>query len=186
LARYEQALEDRVGHRLLLLALYILDFLAIHPVADGNGRLARLLTTAELFRQDYDIARYVSVEQRIYDSKNSYYTALRQSQRDWHTAGHDIWPWAEYLVKILADSYQAFEQQMATATSTAGMSKQDIVRRWVLNLTEGTEFQIRQIRAAVPGISDPTIRIVLTSLRTADPPQLKVSGVGAGATWTRL
>ena len=62
----------------------MVDFLAIHPVADGNGRLARLLTTHELLGQDYRVARYVSVEQRNYESKNSYYQALYESQRGWH------------------------------------------------------------------------------------------------------
>jgi len=50
----------------VLLGAFVLDFLAIHPVADGNGRLARLLTTHELLRNGYGVARYVSVEQRIY------------------------------------------------------------------------------------------------------------------------
>lgn len=108
----------------MLLGAFVLDFLAIHPVADGNGRLARLLTTHELLRNGYGVARYVSVEQRIYESKNSYYETLRQSQLGWHDAGHDIWPWIEFLVSVLAQSYDAFEAKIAAARSTDGMSKQ--------------------------------------------------------------
>ena len=81
--RYNKAQADRIAHPVVLLAAFVLDFLAIHPVADGNGRVARLLTTSELLRLGYDVARYVSVEQRIYESKNTYYAALRQSQEGW-------------------------------------------------------------------------------------------------------
>lgn len=61
----------------MLVGACILDVLAIHPVADGNGRLARLMTTYELISQGYGVARYVSLEQRIYDSKNTYYQRQR-------------------------------------------------------------------------------------------------------------
>ena len=69
----------------MLIAALIIDLLAIHPVADGNGRLARLLTTYELLGAGYGVARYVSVEQRIFEAKNAYYQSLYQSQRGWHT-----------------------------------------------------------------------------------------------------
>ena len=89
LARYEAAKREGDTHPLILIGALVLDFLAIHPVADGNGRLARLLTTYELLAQGYGVARYVSIEQRIYDSKNSYYASLYESQRNWHEGGHD-------------------------------------------------------------------------------------------------
>jgi fido (protein-threonine AMPylation protein) len=76
LVRYEEAKAEGRTHPLILIGALVLDFLAIHPVADGNGRLARLLTTYELLAQGYRVARYVSLEQRIYESKNTYYKAL--------------------------------------------------------------------------------------------------------------
>jgi Fic family protein len=83
LARYHLLKEERQTHPLVLIGALIVDLLAIHPVADGNGRLARLLTTHELLSQGYGVARYVSVEQRIFESKNTHYERLYQSQRDW-------------------------------------------------------------------------------------------------------
>ena len=71
--RYNAAREQELGHPLILLGALILDVLAIHPVADGNGRLARLVTTYELLSLGYGVAKYVSLEQRIYESKNTYY-----------------------------------------------------------------------------------------------------------------
>ena len=97
LARYNRLKEERQTHPLVLIGALIVDFLAIHPVADGNGRLARLLTTHELLSQGYGVARYVSIEQRIFESKNTYYDRLYQSQRDWHQGKHTIWPFTTYL-----------------------------------------------------------------------------------------
>jgi Fic family protein len=182
-ARYNAACDAQAAHPLVLLGAFVLDFLAIHPLADGNGRLARLLTMHELLRTGYGVARYVSVEQRIYETKASYYEALRQSQAGWHAAEHDVWPWVEYLCSVLADAYDAFEARVAAARSTAGMSKQQIARRHVLALAAGREFKLRDLRSALPGISDPTFRIVLGGLKREG--SVRVDGTGHAATWTR-
>lgn len=181
--RYNSACTGRFAHPLVLLSIFVLDFLAIHPVADGNGRIARLLTTNELLRNDYGVARYVSVEQRIFETKNSYYESLRQSQVGWHDGKHDVWPWTEYLCTVLAFAYDAFEAKVASANSTAGMSKQQIVRRHILELPAGREFRVRELRAALPGISPGTLRLVLTQLREES--EIAVTGAGPGAVWTR-
>jgi Fic family protein len=182
-ARYNEACDEQKAHSLVLLAAFVLDFLAIHPVADGNGRLARLLTTHELMRTGYGVARYVSVEQRIWETKNSYYEALRQSQTGWHEAEHDLWPWIEYLIGILARSYEDFEAKIATSRSTKGMTKQEITRRHILTLPTGRTFRLRDLRAALRGISDPTFRIVLKDLKSSG--EVDVEGTGPGAVWTR-
>ena len=131
LARYNRLKEEGQTHPLVLIGALIVDFLAIHPVADGNGRLARLLTTYELLSQGYGVARYVSIEQRIFESKNTYYERLYQSQRDWHEGKHTIWPWTTYLARVVADAYEDFERRVAAASEPEG-SKQDRVRRHIL------------------------------------------------------
>jgi Fic family protein len=181
--RYNNAQADRLAHPVVLLAALILDFLAIHPVADGNGRVARLLTTSELLRLGYDVARYVSVEQRIYESKNTYYAALRQSQEGWGDGHHDIWPWTTYLVQVLAASYRDFEARVAAGRTTTTMNKQERVRHHVLEVGPA-EFRLRDLRRALPGISDPTFRLALGDLR--DQGQITVEGIGPGAVWRRL
>jgi Fic family protein len=181
--RYNEACELQKAHRLVLLAAFVLDLLSIHPVADGNGRLARLLTTHELLRAGYGVARYVSVEQRIWETKNAYYEALRQSQTGWHDAEHDIWPWVEYLIGTLAHSYEDFEAKIATSRSTKGLTKQEIVSRHILALPTGRTFRVRDLRSALRGISDPTFRIVLKELKRSG--EVDVDGSGPGAVWTR-
>ena len=186
-ARYRSATETQAAHPILLMAVFVLDFLAIHPVTDGNGRLARLLTTHALLQQEYGVARYVSVEQRMFDAKNAYYAALYESQRQWHEGTHNVWPWIEYLVGILEDSYNDFELRVAARRNLAGLSKQERVREYVLHHTQ-VVFRLRDIRTALPGVSDQTIRLVLTELRRERLIEIDEAAGGNGphAAWRRI
>jgi Fic family protein len=178
---YNDSLDAQVAHPVLLLGLFVLDFLAIHPVADGNGRIARLLTVRELLRMGYGVARYVSVEQLIFDSKNSYYDALDASQHGWHDTEHDPWPWLTYFVSILDDAYGIFEAKVAAARTATG-TKADQVRSYVLHEAPDS-FRFTEAVAALPGISTATIRKVLNSLR--DEGQLSADR-GPKAIWRRV
>lgn len=182
LDRYGQAKRDKRAHPLLLIGALVLDFLAIHPVADGNGRLARLLTTYELLSQGYGVARYVSIEQRIYESKNTYYASLHESQQGWYEGTHSIWPWIGYLVRVLRDAYEDFESQVIEESRRTG-GKQARVRDFILRQSP-PEFRKRDIERALPGVSAATIRLVLTELR--DTRQIVLQGSGPGARWRRV
>lgn len=182
LVRYLAAQDDQATHPLVLVGALILDFLAIHPFADGNGRLARLLTTYELLTRGYCVARYVSVEQRIYESKHAYYAALYEAQRNWHQGEHEVWPWITYLVRILASAYEDFEKQVASARAKGG-NKQERVREHILEHADAT-FRRRDIERALPGVSEATVRLVLAELRADG----RIASEGAGRTsrWRRL
>ncbi|HEX5762739.1 MAG TPA: Fic family protein [Solirubrobacterales bacterium] len=182
LARYEAAKQAAAAHPLVLIGGLVLDFLAIHPVADGNGRLARLLTTHELMAQGYRVARYVSVEQRVFETKNAYYAALYDSQQSWHASGHDIWPWTTYLAEVVASAYDAFEERIAAAGAQTG-GKQERVREHILHHAPA-EFRRRDVERALPGISDATVRLVLAELRAEG--KIASEGGGRGARWRRL
>lgn len=182
-AGYRHVLEQGSVHPLVALSAFVLDLLAIHPVLDGNGRMSRLATTHELLRLDYGVARYVSIEQRIYESKNAYYAALERSQRNWHSGEHSIWPWTEYLVTVLAEAYDDFENRVAAGRGAEGATKQERIRQWVLEEAP-REFRLGEVRRAVPGVSDPTIRLALRALR--DEGRLRSESVGMGAKWLRI
>jgi Fic family protein len=182
LDRYQAAKAEAAAHPLVLVGALILDFLAIHPVADGNGRLARLLTTHELLAEDYRVARYISVEQRIFESKNAYYANLYESQRGWHEGDHNIWPWVTYLARILASAYEDFESRVASAKTQTG-NKQERVREYVLEHAPDS-FRRRDVARALPGVSEATIRLVLAELR--DEGRVEAQGSGPGARWHRL
>lgn len=181
LARYEAMKIDGEAHPLVLIGALIVDFLAIHPVADGNGRLARLITTHELLSQGYGVARYVSIEQRIFESKNSYYDSLFRSQRRWHEDEHDIWPWTTYLARVVAGAYEDFERRVL-ASDEPDRNKQERVRRYILDQAPA-EFRRRDIERALPEVSPATIRLVINSLR--DSKQILPKGAGPSARWRR-
>jgi Fic family protein len=185
--RYRSAAEGQAAHPILLIAALALDFLAIHPVADGNGRLARLLTTYTLLREGYGVARYASVEQRMFETKNAYHDALYASQRRWHEGTHDVWLWVEYLVGVLGASYDDLEARIAARQNLAGLSKQARVRGYVLQHARDV-FRLRDVRAALPGVSDPTIRLVLGELRREGLIRIdeEAGGSGRNAAWRRV
>jgi Fic family protein len=174
---------DRGGHHpLIVIAAFALDFSCIHPFTDGNGRVARLISSYMLRSHGYGVGRYVSLEQLIYNTKDDYYSALGASTVGWFDDGrHDPWPWARYLVDRLAAAYSRFEERIAAGTS--GGTKQDRVRDFVL-LQAPASFAIGDIRRALPGVSDNTIRIVLGELKEAG--RIANDGTGRSATWRRL
>ncbi len=182
LARYNLLKKERQAHPLVLIGALIVDLLAIHPVADGNGRLARLLTTYELLSQGYGVARYVSIEQRIFESKHTYYERLYESQLDWHQGQHTIWPWTTYLARLVADAYDDFEARVAAASETEG-SKQDRVRRHILEQAPAV-FRRRDIERSLPEVSPATIRLVINALR--DDGDIVPEGAGPSARWRRV
>lgn len=181
-SRYNQRQSEGDAHPLSLIGALVIDLLAIHPVADGNGRLARLVTTHELLARGYGVARYVSIEQRIFESKNTYYQSLYESQRGWHEAQHDIWPWTTYLARVLADAYDDFEQRMAAAEAVTG-TKQDRVRDYILSEAPA-DFRRKDIERAFPEVSPATVRLVLNELRDAN--RIAPQGGGPSASWRRL
>lgn len=180
--RARDALASEDDHPLLAAAAVVLDLLCIHPFADGNGRVARLVTTYLLQGAGYGVGRYVSIEQLVYDTKDEYYASLAASTEGWFDGGrHDLWPWARYLLGRIDRAYQRYEARVADATS--GGTKQERVRRYVLDQAPHV-FAISDVRDAVPGVSDNTIRLVLAALQEE---RLIVNdAVGRGATWRRL
>lgn len=181
--RYDDARLRGDTHPFVLLSALILDFLSIHPVADGNGRLARLLTTHGLLAQGYGVARYISIEQRVFETKNSYYASLYESQRGWHDGQHDVWSWVTYLARTLAGAYEDFEGQVAGFSGDESGSKQERARDYILSQAPA-EFRRRDVERALPGISPATIRLALNSLRDAK--RIEARGSGPSASWNKL
>jgi Fic family protein len=181
-ARYEEALGDAAIPNLLAVCALVLDFLAVHPFQDGNGRIARLLTTHELLRGGWGVARYVSLEQRIFESKNTYYAALRTSQAQWHDANHDVWPWTRYLLQVIADAYDDFERKVASGAQLVGRTKHEQARNHILTQAPRT-FRLAQVFDALPDISPDTIRNAADELKRDGMLQV---GRGRSAVWTRI
>jgi hypothetical protein len=178
--RYQAEADARHHHPVLLVGLFVLDLLVIHPFEDGNGRVARALTNALLVDAGYTVSRYVSLEEAIAESADDYYQALLESTHGWHDGKCDPWPWLNNFVNILAGAYRTFAIR-ATSTRAVG-TKQDRVRDHILNHAP-TPFRMVDIRAALPGVSDQTIRMVLDRLRKEG--RIVPDGLGRSASWRR-
>ncbi len=169
------------AHPLLVASAFALDLLCIHPFADGNGRVTRLITSYLLGETGYGVGRYVSIEALIYGTKDDYYSALSRSTNGWFDDGnHTLWPWAGYLLDQVATAYARFEARVAAGISPG--TKQGRVRDFVL-LHGPATFRIEDIRSALPGITDQTIRLVLHELRDAG--QIVSDGAGRASRWRR-
>lgn len=90
---------------LLVTAEFILDFLAIHPFEDGNGRAARLLSTYLLERSGYHFARLYPLDSVILETREAYYQALFLAQKDWFGESEDLTPWMEYYINAVYTQY---------------------------------------------------------------------------------
>lgn len=97
---------------LILIPIFIHDFLCIHPFSDGNGRMSRLLTILLLYRSGYLIGKYISIESKIAKNKALYYDALEQSQCGWHENTDDPTPFVKYMLSIILSAYRDFEERV--------------------------------------------------------------------------
>ncbi len=88
-------------HPLLIVAVFVVVFLAIHPFQDGNGRLSRVLTTLLLLQAGYAYVPYSSLESVIENSKEGYYLALRQTQGTMNNPSPDWQPWLLFFLRAL-------------------------------------------------------------------------------------
>ena len=96
-----KATEEEAMHPLLIIAVFSVVFLAIHPFQDGNGRLSRILTTLMLLRMGYDYVPYASLEHVIEDNKELYYKALRRTQATLKSDKPDWEPWLGFFLRCL-------------------------------------------------------------------------------------
>ena len=97
---------------LVLIPVFINDFLCIHPFNDGNGRMSRLLTTLLLYRCGYVVGRYISLESKIEKTKAAYYDVLNFCCQGWHECESDPTPFIKYLLGIILAAYREFESRV--------------------------------------------------------------------------
>ena len=109
---FNRAIAECEVDPLILIPIFIHDFLCIHPFLDGNGRMSRLLTTLLLYHSGYMVGKYISLEAKIAKDKNLYYDALELSQAKWHEGNDDPTPFIKYLLGTIISAYRDFEERM--------------------------------------------------------------------------
>lgn len=146
---------------LLLIPMFVLDFLCIHPFNDGNGRISRLLTLLLLYRAGYIVGKYISIEMLIEKTKDTYYDALKASSTGWHDGENDYMPFVAYTLGIIKNAYKTFSDRVEHLT-TKGISKPERVRQFIESkLGKVTK---KEILDACPDISATTIEKALGEL----------------------
>jgi len=178
---YQQAIDERQGEPLLLIASFVFDFECIHPFWDGNGRIGRLLTLLLLYQAGYEAGRYISLERIIEESKETYYEVLLNSSHGWHEAKHDLRPWWNYFLGTLIAAYKEFEERMGTITTAKG-AKREMVQQTINRLP--SRFKFSELQRACPGVSYPTLKRALMDLKRQK--KVRCLGRGRDAEWERI
>lgn len=120
---YNKAIEEGIVDPLILIPIFIHDFLCIHPFRDGNGRMSRLLTTLLLYRNGYYVGKYISLEAKITPIKDLYYDALSESQYGWHEGNDDPTAFISYMLSIIDMAYRDFEDRLSLITERVSANK---------------------------------------------------------------
>lgn len=160
-ATFDDVMKRNEADPLLVIPMFILDFLCIHPFNDGNGRMSRLLTLLLLYRAGYIVGKYISIEKVIEASKETYYEALQNSSQGWHEEKNDYSHFVRYMLGVILSAYRDFSARVRVLT-TSGMSKPDRIREIIKDtLGKITKTEIMQ---KCPDVSQVTVQRTLNEL----------------------
>ena len=162
---------------LLAVGTFVLDFLCVHPFRDGNGRVSRLLTTLLLQNAGFVVARYVSMERLVEETKEDYYRVLKECSVGWQEQKNDLVPWWNYFLSMLRRAYGEFERQVEASDVRGG--KGDLVRQAVT--AQVGPFTLTELKAQCPSASVQLIKKVLAEMKREG--KVTLTGRGRGARW---
>lgn len=143
---------------LIVIPIFIHDFLCIHPFIDGNGRMSRLLTTLLLYRSGYEVGKYISLEAKIAKDKDAYYDALLKSQNGWHEEKDDPTAFIKYLLGTIISAYRDFEDRINILSESSLETVKNAVQSKIGKFTK------RDITDICPSISASTVERHLKKL----------------------
>ena len=155
---YAQARDDAAINKLLLIPCVILDFLCVHPFADGNGRLSRLLTLLLLYRNGFDAGKYISFEGVVNTRKAEYYAALKESSEGWSENRPRYFPFMVDFLTTLYICYSELDKRFASVNA-AKATKKSRIESTVLNAF--TPLSKADICGILPDVSPTTVEAVL-------------------------
>lgn len=177
---YNRVIGNMEAEPLIVIPIFIHDFLCIHPFNDGNGRMSRLLTTLLLYRNGFYVGKYISLEAKIAKNKDLYYAALRQAQEGWHEGTEDAVPFIKYLLGIILSAYRDFEDRFSLVEQKKPAL--ETVRQATLNKIG--RFSKQDIRELCPALSVSSIEGALRKLVASG--ELKREGNGKNTCYYRL
>ncbi|MCD8363462.1 MAG: Fic family protein [Lachnospiraceae bacterium] len=157
---YNRVIGNAAIEPLLVIPVFIHDFLCIHPFNDGNGRMSRLLTTLLLYRNQFYIGKYISLEAKIAKDKDLYYDALQRSQHGWHEGQEDAEAFIKYILGIILSAYRDFEDRFSLVETK--LPAIEMVRR--ASTYKIGRFTKQDIRELCPSLSVSSIEGSLRKL----------------------
>ena len=151
----KEALALKSAHPLLIIGNFLVEFLAIHPFQDGNGRLPRILTNLLMLKTGYAYASYVSHEKLVEDNKAEYYVALRRSQKKLKDEASDIADWLEFFLSICLEQGKVAINLLSKENIEKLLSpKQLAVWQYLEKIGEATPLEItKAAKVARPTVS---------------------------------
>lgn len=177
---YNRVIGNMEVEPLIVIPIFIHDFLCIHPFNDGNGRMSRLLTTLLLYRNGFYVGKYISLEAKIAKNKDLYYDALGQAQIGWHEGKENTVPFIKYLLGTILAAYKDFEERFSLVEIK--LPALETVRRASMNKIG--RFTKQDIRELCPSLSVSSIEGALRKMVAAR--ELKREGSGKNTCYYRL
>ena len=167
--------EEKTIHPLIVLAVFIYEFLSIHPFQDGNGRLSRVLTTLFLLQHGYEFMQYVSFENHIENHKRAYYDALMTAQRKRITQEDIIDKWLLFFLESLKTLTEKLDKKYNVFKQKGGYlnERQKLIKGFIV---EQRSVKMADLAVAFPNISPNTIKKDLQYMRN----EQIISTVGQG------
>lgn len=170
---YGRIIDEEQADLLLVIPVFVVEFLCIHPFRDGNGRMSRLLTLLLLYKAGYYVGRYISIEKLIEQSKEAYYTALAENSEGWHENQNDYGPFVEYMLGVILAAYREFFDRTKIVTQYK-FSKADRIAEKIKNhIGVITKKELMQL---LPDISQTTVQRALNGLVKEE----KIIKIGGG------
>ena len=158
--QFNRAIAEGEVDPLILIPVFIHDFLCIHPFSDGNGRMSRLLTTLLLYRCGYFVGRYISLEAKIAKTKDLYYDALSAAQVGWHEGKDDPGAFVKYILGTVISAYRDFEDRMELVSEK--LSALEMVRKAVRS--QIGKITKTQVLSLCPSLSASSVEAALKKL----------------------
>jgi Fic family protein len=158
---FNDAIAEGLYDPLLLISMFVLDFLCIHPFNDGNGRMSRLLTLLLLYRSGYIVGKYISMEMQIEKSKETYYEVLQNSSQLWHESKNNYLPFLRYYLGITIKAYREFQDRVEHL-QYRNLSKAERIKA-IFDKKAGKTTKA-EILSLCPDISQTTIERTLNEL----------------------
>lgn len=176
---YNRVIGNMEVDPLIMIPVFIHDFLCIHPFNDGNGRMSRLLTTLLLYQSGFYVGKYISLEAKIADNKDLYYEALGKAQVGWHEGEDDASAFIKYLLGTILAAYKDFEERFELVEEK--LPAIEVVRK--ATRQKIGSFKKQDIRDLCPSLSLSSVEGALRKLVASG--ELRKEGVGKATYYIR-